>query len=143
MSDPEKGVLSDKCIIPTEDLIFSIIGDQKFLWKELMDHVQEKYQGSSGEWNYYKDGKRWLFKLVRKKKTIFWINILENRFRVTFWLSDKAVPLINDSDLPEKIRDEFSLAKKYGAIRPVSIEMNDDSDLDNVFKLIIIKQRIK
>jgi hypothetical protein len=44
---------------------------------------------------------------VRKKKTIFWISLIENTFQVTFYFGDKAEPLIEKSELPEKIKVEF------------------------------------
>ena len=81
-------------------------------------------ENSSGEWNYYNDGKRWLFKMIWKKKTVFWISIPESAFRVTFWFGDKAEPLITGSDLPEVIKNDFKTSKKYGAVRAVSIIVN-------------------
>lgn len=139
MSDKVSLLLSDKSIIPTDDIIFSVIGDKKSLWQRIMKHVQDNYEDSEGEWNFYIDGKRWLFKLVQKKKTIFWIGILEDTFRVTFWFGDKADRLISESDLPEKIKDEFKSSKKYGAVRAVSIIINDSTDVENILKLTAIK----
>jgi hypothetical protein len=143
MSEAEKFMLSDKQIRPTDDYIFSIIGDKKGLWQSIMKYPSENYKDISGSWNYYNDGKQWLYKLVRKKKTVFWIGILENTFRVTFYFGDKAESLIENSDLPQLIKDDFKTARKYGLIRPVSIKMNDQADVSNVLKLIDIKFRIK
>jgi hypothetical protein len=143
MSENLNLLLSDKNIIPTDDYIFSIIGDRKFLWQRIMSYMQDNYIDSEGKWNYYNDGKRWLFKMIIKKKTIFWIGILENTFRISFYFGDKAEPLINESDLPLSIKDEFRLSKKYGAIRAVTIKMYDDTDSDSVLKLIEIKRKIK
>ncbi|MFA5819181.1 MAG: DUF3788 family protein [Bacteroidales bacterium] len=143
MAEKDNLLLSDKDIIPDDEYIFSIIGDKKSLWQGIMNHMHHNYENTSGKWNYYNDGKRWLFKLVQKKKTIFWIGVLEDTFRVTFWFGDKAEPLIESSDLPQTIKNDFKTAKKYGSIRSVSIKMNDQSDVDNVLKLIAIKHKIK
>lgn len=143
MSEKEVLILSDKQIIPTDDYIFSILGEKRILWLSIMNYASQNYKDISGSWNYYNDGKQWLFKLLQKKKTILWAGILEDTFRVTFWFSDKAESIINDSDLPEKIKDNFKTAKKYGLIRAVSIIMKDTSDVDNVLKLIAIKHKIK
>ena len=136
-------ILGDKQIIPDDDQIFSIIGDKKELWQKIMNHSVSNYENASGEWRYYNDGKRWLFKMVHKKKTLFWIGILEDTFMVTFWFGDKAEPVIEISDLPESIKDDFRKAKKYGAVRGLSIKMNDNTDADNVIKLIEIKSKLK
>jgi hypothetical protein len=142
MEEIEKKALSDKSVIPTDDYIFSLIGDMKFYWQIILSFAAENYN-DSGSWNYYNDGKQWLFKLVNKKKTTFWAGILTDTFRVTFYFGDKAESLIASSDLPEKIKDEFKSARRYGAIRGVSISVRDQIDVDNILKLIIIKHKLK
>jgi hypothetical protein len=143
MSEKESLVLSDKQIIPTDDYIFSIIGEKKILWQSIMNYTSENYKDFSGTWNYYNDGKQWLFKLTQKKKTIFWLGVLKDTFRVTFYFGDKAETLIDASDLPQPMKDDFKTGKRYGKIRAVSVIMNDRADVDNVLKLIALKLKIK
>jgi hypothetical protein len=139
----EKPVLSDKSIIPTDDYIFSIIGERKTHWLRIMNFLSQNYPDSSGSWNYYNDGKQWLFKYVHKKKTIFWSGILTDTFRITFYLGNKAETIIEKSDLPHDIKEEFKTAKRYGLIRPVSFIVRDKADVDNVLKMIDLKSKIK
>lgn len=143
MAENEKRVLSDKSVIPDDEYIFSLIGNNKVHWKRIMDHVAGNYKDTSGSWNYYNDGKQWLFKMVQKKKTIFWSGIMDNTFRITFYFGNKAEPIIENSDLPRNIRDEFKTAKRYGLIRPVTFLINSETDVDNVLKLIAIKSKMK
>jgi hypothetical protein len=143
MSEKDTLVLSDKLVVPTDEYISSIIGEKKLLWQMIISHTAENYTDVSGSWNYYNDGKQWLFKLVRKKKTIFWAGILRDTFRISFWFGDKAEPIIEKSDLPQNIKDDFKSAKKYGSIRSVSIKVYNNSDVENVIKLIDIKNKIK
>ena len=143
MTEKEDLILTDKQIIPTDDYIFSIIGEKKTLWQNIMSYASENYKDISGSWNYYNDGKQWLFKLVQKKKTIFWAAILKDTFRISFWFSDKAESMIYDSNLPQTIKDDFTKAKKYGSTRAVSIKLYDLTDVDNVLKMIVLKQKIK
>jgi hypothetical protein len=143
MADNGNLILSDKQIIPTDDYIFSIIGEKKILWQAVMSYVSEKYNDTSGNWNYYNDGKQWLFKLVQKKKTIFWAGVLKDTFRVTFYFGDKAEPLIYDSDLPQTIKESFINGKHYGKIRPITLKMYSLSDVESVKKLVGIKIKIK
>jgi hypothetical protein len=143
MADNEKIVLSDKSVVPTDDYIFSIIGESKVHWKKIMDYLSETYPDSSGSWNYYNDGKQWLFKFTRKKKTIFWASLLKDTFRITFYLGNKAEQVIENSDLPRSIKEEFKTAKRYGLIRPVTFVIRDEGDVDNVLKMIEIKIKLK
>jgi Protein of unknown function (DUF3788) len=143
MAENEKIVLSDKSVVPTDDYIFSIIGERKVYWIRIMHYLSVNYPDASGSWNYYNDGKQWLFKFVRKKKTIFWSSILTDTFRITFYLGNKAEPIIENSDLPTSVKEEFKTAKRYGLIRPVSFIVKDITDVDNILKMIVLKSKLK
>jgi hypothetical protein len=143
MAEKENLLLTDKQIYPTDEYIFSIIGDMKIFWQSIMNHMKNNYKDSAGEWNFYNDGKRWLFKMIYKKKTIFWAGILTDTFRITFYLGNKAETIIENSDLPRSIKEEFRTAKRYGLIRPVTFIVKDKTDVDNVLKMIDIKSKIK
>ena len=143
----EKSVLSDPLIEPNEEILFLIIGDKSILWQKIMDYLHVNHSDVSELWRYYNDGKSWLFRTLKKKKTIFWIKVLEGTFRVGFYFSDKAESLIEHSDLPEKIKDNFRNANKIsmgkGAIRSIAIEMKDNKDVENIIKLIELKLNTK
>jgi hypothetical protein len=113
------------------------------LWNRLNSEISVRYLNSSGEWNYYKDGKQWLYKMIQKKKTLFWAALHADAFRITFYFGDKAETVLNESDLPGVIKDNFKTAKRYGAIRPVSIKIINNEDLDIVLKLTEIKSKLK
>ena len=143
MDEIEKTILSDKSVVPTDDYIFSIIGERKVHWLRIMNYLSENYPDASGSWNYYNDGKQWLFKYVRKKKTIFWASLLKDTFRITFYLGNKAEPVIENSDLPKSVKEEFKTAKRYGLIRPVTFIIRDEADADNILKMIVLKVKLK
>src|ERR1700693_4845885 len=117
MSATDSILLTDRNVYPTDDYIFSIIGEKKVFWQSIMSHMGSVYEGSAGQWNFYNDGKRWLFKMTFKKKTIFWAAILVGTFRITFYFGNKAEIIIENSDLPVKIKEEFKTATRYGLIR--------------------------
>jgi hypothetical protein len=132
-------VLIDKTVNPTDDLIFSMIGENRVHWQKLITSIHNKYPDSLGQWNYYNDGKNWLFRIIRKKKTIFWIGILRGTFRITFYFGDKAESLIENSDLPANMKDDFKTGKRYGKIRALSIRVEKDSDIENALTLAAIR----
>ena len=143
MAEAEELVLKDKNVHPDDKMIFSIIGDKKPVWQAIMSHMHENYKDISEEWRFYNDGKQWLFKMQQKKKTIFWIGILKDTFRITFYFGDKAEPLIETSELAESMKKDFKTGKRYGAIRAVSIQVSGMADADAVFKLAAIKTKMK
>jgi hypothetical protein len=143
MAENETLLLTDKDIFPTDEYIFSIIGEKKVFWQQIMNYMAVNYKDSAGIWNFYNDGKRWLFKMTIKKKTIFWAGILNETFRITFYLGNKAEAIIDDSDLPQDIKDGFKTAKRYGLIRPVSFLVCNQTDIDNILKMIALKCKLK
>lgn len=136
-------ILNDKSVAPTNDLVFSIIGDKRILWQHIMNYLHDNYSEITEVWKYYNDGKSWLFRTLKKGKTIFWIRVLEDTFRIAFYFGDKAEPIIMQSDLPESIKTDFRNAKRFSTTRGISIEMADENDAVNVIKLIELKLKIK
>jgi hypothetical protein len=136
-------VLTDPTVTPNQDLVFSRIGDRSILWLQISDYLYQHHSDISEEWKFYNDGKCWMFRYIKKKKTICWIGVLETTFRVGFWLSDKAEPLIEQSDLTEGVKDDFRNAKRTKIGRGLSVVMNNRSDVENVIKLMELKLKIK
>jgi hypothetical protein len=144
MVEKETLALSDKSIVPTEEVIFSIIGARKVFWKDILESITSKFKNVSYGWNYYNDGHQWLFKLVYKKKTIFWGAIVSTgEFRVTFYFGDKAEGAIRESSLSNDIINNFTMAQRFGKLRPISFHVNSPSDVDTVLKLTDIKINLK
>ena len=135
----ESDVLNDKSVKPNHEIIFSIIGEKELIWKQTLSYLYDNNKDISEEWKYYNDGKSWLFRTLKKKKTLFWIRILKDTFRIAFWFSDKFEPIILESDLPENIKDEYKNAKRFNKSRCIYIDILDSNDFNNIKKLIDIK----
>src|SRR5664280_101009 len=139
MAEKDELVLSDRQVIPTDEYIYSILGEKKIFWQSIITYAEDNFKEISCVWNYYNDGKQWLFKLTQKKKTIFWGAMLKDTFRITFYFGDKAEPILESSELPMKIKEDFKIAKRYGLIRAVSLKVFSEPDVESVRKLIAIK----
>ena len=143
MAEKEELILSDRDVVPTDEYILALLKEKSVLWQEIMSYATDNYKDISGAWNYYNDGKQWLFKLSQKKKTILWAAMYKDTFRITFYFGDKVEPLLENSDLPLKIKEDFKVSKRYGSIRSVSQKIFSASDVENVKKLIAIKIKLK
>jgi hypothetical protein len=135
-------ILTDPNVQPTDELIYSIIGESSVYWQKIIEYLHGKHSDITGVWRFYNDGKCWLYRTLRKTKTIYWAGILKDTFRITFYLSDKAEPLIEESSLSENIKEEF-WNTKGSKFRAVTVVMHSAEDLENVLKLIEIKLKIK
>ncbi len=139
----EEKVLTDKNQFPTEEVIFSHIGESKIYWESIFQHIHTNHPDFSEEWRYYNDGKSWLLKVTRKSKTIFWLSILKSLFRITFYFGDKAEPAIMESSISDKLKEEFKNGKRYNKIRGITLIVNNNKVIEYVKSLIIIKLSIK
>ena len=136
-------VLIDPTVQPSEELIYSIIGENSVYWERIVDQLYEHHTDITEEWRFYNDGKAWLYRALRKKKTVYWIGVIKDTFRISFWFGDKAESTLLASSLPETIKEEFRNAKRYAHSRCISIEMSSPEDLQNVFALIELKIKLK
>lgn len=136
-----KPILNDPEQYPTAEVIFSCIGKKKGLWIQFFDRLHEQHPDFSEEWRYYNDGKSWLMKVKRKSKTIFWLSVGKNDFKITFYFSDKAEASIADSDIPDKLKEEFKTGRRYGKIRGLTIEFTKKKQIEYADALIAIRLR--
>src|SRR5512145_582096 len=132
-------ILTDKNVFPSDEIISSILGERRKQWDELMLGVRHKYPEAEGEWRYYMDGKSWLFKMTRKKKTLFWIGIIKDTFRITFYFGGKAAPLIQNGNLPAELSDQYFHGPTYGKIRAITIKVEHASQVEQALQLVDLK----
>lgn len=135
-------ILTDPNVQPTDELISLIIGEKTVYWQQILRYLRDNHSDITEVWRFYNDGKCWLYRTLRKTKTIYWAGILKDTFRITFYLSDKAESLIEESALSENIKEEF-WNTKGSKFRAVTVVMHAAEDLENVLKLIEIKLKIK
>jgi hypothetical protein len=135
--------LTDQSLKPDEQLIISIIGEKYFWWQSILAHLYENYNDITEEWKYYNDGKCWLFRTLIKKKTVFWIAVVQDTFKLNFWFADKAAPVIVASNLAIRIKADFENANRTKIGRGISVVMTSPTDVEEVKKLIGIKLKIK
>jgi hypothetical protein len=130
---------SDETIVPNDELLFSIIGDKELIWKQTMSYLNDNNNNITEVWKFYKDGKSWLLRTTKKKKTIFWIRILNDTFRIAFWFAVKLEPIILESKLPQRIKEEYLKSKIFNKSRSIHIDVRDSLDFEIIKTLIDLK----
>ncbi len=135
-------VLNDQSVHPSDEIVFSFIGENKVLWKMLHQKLNEEHKDISTEWRYYNDGKSWLYRGLKKDKVVFWVGVFQDYFNVTFYLSKKAEELIANSELPVKMKQDFEDTKDQ-KFRAIQVAVSNETDIENILKLIKIKLKVK
>jgi len=138
----DKPILTDKEQFPTEEIIFSHIGESRIHWETIFEHIHDNYPEFLAEWRYYSDGKSWLLKTTKMSKTIFWLSVVQNSFKITFYFGDKAEPVILASTISGSLKGSFQNGKRFGKIRAITVQVENGDDVENVKSLIEIKLNI-
>ncbi len=139
----EKPCLNDKSEFPDEKVLKRYLGDAKVAWDAFATFLDDNYPGYTREWRYYNDGKSWLHKITSKRKTICWVGVFPGKFKTTFYFPDRAEPLIVESSLRKKYKEEFVNARRFGNTRGLTVDVRKIADLSTTKKLIAIKETFK
>jgi hypothetical protein len=135
--------LKDPQVITSPEVLSPVLGDTYPVFEELMQTITSPDFGFNGEWNYYNDGKAWLFKAQFKKKTVFWLSVWEGYFKTAFYFTEKNCQGIFELEIDENIKKEFVANKPIGKLLPLSIDMKLKEQLPDLLKIITYKMRLK
>jgi hypothetical protein len=143
MSEKETLILSDPLVEPTEEFLSAVLGEKYTWWQQIRSYAMDNYSSVTEVKRYYNDGKQWLYRLMRKKDTICWIAVMADTFRITFYFSQRAEPVIAASSLPDAIKADFLTGKLYGKIKAISINMKEKADVTTACQLVDLKMKMK
>jgi hypothetical protein len=132
-------IFDDKSKQPTKQMLAKALGKQYQLWKDIAEYVVEKYPKAGEEWKYPGVKYGWSFRLKDKKRNIIYMGPRDGFIMVAFLFGDKGVDAVQESNLPQSIKDELRNAKKYPEGRGIRLQVKNKADLANIKILVDIK----
>ena len=138
----ETPVLTNPEIEPTEKEIKKHLADSFKLYKKILTFTKKNLPDVEEVWSFYRDGRSWLCRFMKRSNTYFWIGIYEGFFKVTFYLNTNSEKKIMASDLPQELKDEY-LKTKERKVRWISLHAKDEDDFENFRTLLAIKTKFK
>jgi hypothetical protein len=132
-------VFSDKSVKPDDSQLKKALGRTYELWTTIKEYVHTHYSPAIEEWNFSGQKWGWSFRMKHKKRTILYFTPLEGYFRNGFVFGDKAVAVIEKSEIPESIKDELLNARKYMEGRGLRVDVKETEDIEHIKILIEIK----
>lgn len=126
----ETPALTNPETFPSDEVVFSFIGENRILWNALFGMIEKDHPEFEKEWRYYNDGKSWLMKVTRKTKTVFWVSVFEKAFKTTFYFTDKAAEEIGESKISAELKKQFREGKRYNKIRGITITYSKEEDIE-------------
>lgn len=139
----ERPLLNDKDVYPDEAVLAEHLGKAKGAWDAFTAGVAERFPDATLEWRYYHDGKAWLCKFTRKKKTVCWISVWDRFFKTTFYFTAKSDKDIAALPIAPELREAYRAHEGFGKLKPVTVEVKSRKALDDVFVIAGYKAGLK
>ena len=137
----QKQVLLDPMVEPKDSVLEDALGKKYELFTEFSKEIERKELIL--EWNYYKDTKSWLCKVLNKKKNLCWLSVWDTGFKLTFYFTEKNVEGIYSLDINNDIKEAIIETKHVGKLIPVIIEVKDKGKIKDGLKIMEYKNNLK
>ena len=138
-SDPVTPLLQDPERVPTSENLEDEFGPLYPLYLELVNTLEGKGFGLGTEWRYYKDGKAWLCKITRKKKTVVWMSAWKDFLRLGFYFTEKTGSGIADLEIDPALKQCYATADSIGRLKPLSVDLKESRQLPDIYTLMKYK----
>ena len=131
--------LVDENIFPGENVLRKILGRSYNAYLELL----KLYENNEliPEWRYYKDGKAWLCKVQKKKRTIIWMSAWKGYMQATIYFPIRCLDDIYKLNITNDIKNKIMNTNNVGKSKPCIFEIRNKKalkDLEVVMKFKII-----
>lgn len=132
-------IFDDKNKKPNNKMLSEVLGKASILWEKIKNHLTSEYGELIEDWKFYNQKSGWILKTLRKKRNLFFFIPFLGYFKISFVFGDKAISLIEKSDLPQNIKVTLKNTKKYVEGRGIQIDVKSSKDVEIVKKLVEIK----
>lgn len=129
--------LTDQNIYPKLAVLSPILGESFEFYSKLLDLFNE-YE-MTPEWRYYADGKAWLCKVTKKKKTIVWMSAWKGFMQATVYAPQKYLQEVYASDIQEITKERIRATKDVGISKPCIFQIKDEDALKDIEKVMKLK----
>ena len=134
-------LLTDPMVDPNNIVLEGILGKKYKTFEIFESKITE--MGLILEWNYYKDQKAWLCKVLNKKKNVCWLSIWNTGFKLTFYFSEKTIDGVFELEVDNKIKTIAKEMKPAGKLRPLLFLVENNKIIKDSIKLLDYKIGLK
>ncbi len=139
----ERPLLNDEREYPDDEVLARTLGKAKPAWDAFAAGIADRFPDASLEWRYYRDGKAWLCKLARKRKTVCWISIWDKFFKTTFYFTDRNTRDIEALPIASDLKASYRAHEATGKLKPLTVAVGTKKALEPVFVLVQYKAGLK
>jgi hypothetical protein len=139
----EATLLRDPHTFPTMEVLKDVLHASYSVYEELINVITTPAYGLVPEWRYYKDGKAWLCKVQYKKKTIFWLSVWDQYFKMTFYFTQATSSGVTALSIKKSLKEMLIQTKPTGKLIPLTLDIKKKEQLKDVLTLIAYKKSLK
>ena len=132
-------LLKDPDVFPTKEALEKVLGKKYPVFREFMDTAESEAFKLKPEWRYYKDGKAWLCKITFRKKTVVWLSVWSDCFKLGLYFTEKSGEGIPGLKIDDSIKEFYLNHKPIGKLKPIVVEVRMKSQLVDINTLIKYK----
>ncbi len=133
--------LRDETIYPDDEILSSVLGKSYKVYNALLDLFNRNEMAS--EWRYYKDGKAWLRKVQKKKKTIVWMSVWKGYMKATIYFPVRLLDEVLALDISESQKEIILNTKNVGKSKPCTFEIRGPEIISDFEKVMLFKLKAK
>ena len=132
-------LLKDPDVLPSAEVLKKVLDKKYQVFKEFITTAESEEFKLIPNWRYYKDGKAWFCKITLKKKTIVWLSVWSDCFKVAFYFTEKSGGGIPGLKIDDSIKEFYLNHKPIGKLKPIVVEVRRKSQLVDINTLIKYK----
>ncbi len=99
--------LKDEKTYPDEEVLKGVL-EKSYTAYTLLIELFNNHE-MSHEWRYYHDGKAWLCKVQKKKRTIVWMSAWKGYMKATVYIPQKYLQKVSELNISDKVQNKISV----------------------------------
>lgn len=138
MESKDKKELTDKSVYPDESILRGVLGRSYQAYCALLELFDRNEM--LHEWRYYADGKAWLCKVQKKKRTIVWMSVWKGFMKAGIYIPERLLDKVFELPMSEETKERIRTTKNVGKSKPCIFEIRNQKilkDMDIVMQFKI------
>ena len=133
--------LKDENIYPDDSVLKQVLGQSFDAYRDLLELFSQNE--ITHEWRYYRDGKAWLCKVQKKKKTIVWMSAWNGYIKATIYFPERYLEELLALKISELMKEKIRSVKRVGKSVPCIFEVRDKAVLMDFNEVMQFKKSLK
>lgn len=129
--------LRDEKVFPDNNVLSAVLGQSFEVYLDLLDLFDRNELNH--EWRFYKDGKAWLCKVQKKKKTIVWMSAWKGYMQAAIYFPERLLNKVLELDINDALKEKILKTKNIGKSRPCIFEIRTKNVLVDFEKVMNLK----